>query len=118
MGLIRSEGSGRYEKMTNISIDLHTMAQQSGITVFALSQLNREGRGEPSMENLRESGQIEQDADIILLLHEPEQRPGEEDPTQRKIIIAKNKDGETGSVSLRFEGEFQRFTEIETRYGT
>lgn len=112
MGLVRSDGSGRYEKMTNISIDLHTMAQQSGITVFALSQLNREGRGEPTMENLRESGQIEQDADIILLLHEPD----ENDPTQRRVIIAKNKDGETGSVSLLFQGEIQRFSEVETRY--
>lgn len=113
MGLVRSDGNGRYEKMTNISIDLHTMAQQSGITTFALSQLNREGRGEPTMENLRESGQIEQDADIILLLHEPD----ENDPTQRKVIIAKNKDGETGYVNLLFQGEYQRFAEPETRYG-
>lgn len=112
MGLVRAEGNSRYEKMTNISIDLHIMAQQSGIAVYALSQLNREGRGEPTMEHLRESGQIEQDADIILLLHEPD----ENDPTQRKVIIAKNKDGETGYVNLYFQGEYQRFAEPETRY--
>lgn len=112
MGLIRSEGASRYEKMTSASIELHTLAQQSGICVIALSQLNREGRGEPTMEHLRESGQIEQDADIVLLLHQPD----EDDPRTRKVIIAKNKDGETGAVTLAFQGEYQRFTEIEMRY--
>ena len=112
IGLIHADGNSRYEKMTNISYELHTLAQQSKITVFGLSQLNRAGTGEPTMENLRESGQIEQDADIILLLHAPE----DDDPTQRQVIIAKNKEGQTGSVKLHFQGEYQRFSEIETRY--
>ena len=70
IGLMKSEGNSRYEKMTNISIDLHTLAQQKKITVIGLSQLNRGGaENKPSMEDLRESGQIEQDADVILLMH-------------------------------------------------
>ena len=112
MGLISAEGSGRYEKMTNISIDLHTMAQQSNITVVALSQLNREGKGEPGMEALRESGQIEQDADIIMLLHVPD----DDYPDERELIIAKNKEGKTGMIKLIFNGEIQKFAELETRY--
>lgn len=112
IGLIHADGGSRYEKMTNISYDLHTLAQQSKITVFGLSQLNRAGAGEPTMESLRESGQIEQDADIVLLLHAPE----DDDPTQRKVIIAKNKEGQTGSVDLYFQGEYQRFSEVEGRH--
>ena len=57
------------KKVTNISVDLHTMAQSLGITVIALSQLNRDGKDKPTMEDLRDSGQVEQDADAILLLH-------------------------------------------------
>lgn len=109
IGLIKSNGKDRYEKITNISVDLHTIAQQSNITVFALSQLSRAGQGEPTIETLRESGQIEQDADIILLLHAPD---GIEEST-RKIIIAKNKEGSVGALSFNFNGAVQRFTEIE-----
>ena len=112
MGLIRSEGNGRYEKMTNVSVDLHTIAQQSKIAVIALSQLNREGKEDPTMEALRESGQIEQDADMILLLRAPEEI---ENPA-RDLIIAKNKEGQVGRVALRFDGKIQKFSEIETRY--
>lgn len=112
MGLVRDEAQGRYEKLTNISIGLHTLAQQSQITVIALSQLNREGRGEPTMESLRESGQIEQDADAILLLHAPDDIESEE----RKIIVAKNKEGRVGCIECRFDGTIQKFSELETRY--
>lgn len=113
LSLIKSEGKGLYERVTNISMDLHTMAQQSKITVVALSQLNREGKGEPDMTSLRESGQIEQDADVILLLHETDR---EQQNSDRKLIIAKNKEGSTGYITLSFTGEFQRFCEYETRY--
>lgn len=109
LGLISSEGQKRYEKVTNISIALHTMAQQTGITVFALSQLSREGKGVPTMEDLRESGQIEQDADIIMLVN-----PKEED--RREIIVAKNKEGETGIVPFSFDGSQQKFLQLEMRY--
>lgn len=111
MGLIKAEGSGRYEKMTNISIDLHILAQQTGKTVIALSQLSREGKHEPTMESLRESGQIEQDADIIMLLHNSDE---DEFMQMRELRIAKNKEGEVGDISLAFDGDHQLFTEILT----
>lgn len=112
LSLIKANGNSLYEKVTNISIDLHTMAQQSKITVVALSQLNRSGVGEPDMTSLRESGQIEQDADAILLLHAVSEEAG----APRKLIVAKNKEGQIGSMTLDFCGETQQFRERETRY--
>lgn len=73
--LIHAKERSQYEKATQISIDLHTMAQQLQIAVVALAQLNRAGSDLPDMTSLRESGQIEQDADIILLLHQPDEDP-------------------------------------------
>ena len=113
LGLIKSQGQSRYEKITNTSVDLHVMAQQTGMTVFALSQLKR-GSGEPGMDDLRESGQLEQDADVILLL-QAIHAGGEENPEtpDRNLIIAKNKEGMTGAIRLRFDGERQRFYEVD-----
>ena len=112
LGLIKSQGQSRYEKITNTSVDLHVMAQQTGITVFALSQLKR-GDGEPGMDDLRESGQLEQDADVILLIQAVKAGKEENPETpDRNLIIAKNKDGMTGSIRLRFNGQLQRFCEV------
>lgn len=116
--LIRAKGSNRVEQVTNISIDLHTMAQSTGITVIALSQLSRPDRTSggketaPTMASLRESGQIEQDADIIFLLYRSPQHPGD---ATRNLDIAKNKDGETGRVYLSFDGAHQSFARISNR---
>ena len=106
--LLSAEGKSLYEKATNASKGLHTMAQQSKIAVVALSQLNRAGDSEPTMVNLRESGQIEQDADAILFLHRS--ATGEEtDDQERKLIISKNKEGQCGFIKFRFDGDMQRF---------
>lgn len=91
---------------------LHTMAQQSKISVVALSQLNRAGDSEPTMVNLRESGQIEQDADAILFLHQEMGADSEEDK-KRKLLIGKNKEGETGFIDFQFDGTTQRFSDTE-----
>lgn len=117
MSLLRGEGRGLYEQVTGLSKDLHILAQQTGMTVVALSQLRRtEKTGErpkqPTMQDLRESGQIEQDADVIILLHRAEQ----DDNDDRDIIVAKNKEGETGKFTLAFSGPGQRFYAKEDRY--
>lgn len=111
LGLITSKGNGLYEQTTNISRDLHIMAQQTGITVVALSQLKRGERAEPTMQDLRQSGQIEQDADIILLLHRDEGNDG-----RRDVIVAKNKEGEVGKLPFSFSGPGQKFYPEERRY--
>lgn len=113
MTLLRGEGKNLYEKASDISMALHTMAQQTGIAVVGLSQLNRAaGKGEPDMTNLRESGQFEQDADAILFIH-----CENADSDDRKIIIAKNKEGMTGDILFRFEGKHQRFVQFENGRG-
>lgn len=111
--LVSDPGKNRYEQVTNVSIALHTLAQAHGIAVFALAQLSRpektsDGKLQPpSLASFRESGQLEQDADVAMLL-----RP--EDPDDNKsnriIKIAKNKDGERDELTLAFNGAFQTFT--------
>ena len=100
------------EQVTQISKDLHTMAQTTGITVCALSQLSRPQNGggqekAPGLHSLRQSGQIEQDADGVMLLYKEEPN----NPKSRRCLkIAKNKEGEAGGIAyLVFDGEHQRF---------
>ena len=109
--LINQRGDSLVERATKISMGLHTLAQKQGITVIALSQLNREGKKAPDMTSLRESGQFEQDADDILLIDYNEDKPEE-----RILRIAKNKEGRVGKIKLNFQPEIQRFSEVETRY--
>ena len=113
--LVKDSGKNAYERATKISTDLHTLAQSEDMTVFALAQLNRQAADnekKPSMSDLRESGQIEQDADAIMLLS------GKRDTdtgiyADRILFLAKNKEGETGEIDLIFRGDYQRFEEKE-----
>ncbi len=106
--------ANRTEQVSAISRTFQQMAHGNGILVVALSQLTRsektkdEGRYiEPTMSDLRESGQIEQDADAILLLYlEDPSKPNE---SRRVLKLAKNKDGERGRMYLTFDGAYQRF---------
>ena len=102
-----------FSRVTQISMDLHTMAQNCGITIVALSQLARPNNEKgavkaPTMHSLRQSGQIEQDADAILLLYKED----DADPKSRRCLkVAKNKEGEAGGIMmLEFDGATQRFT--------
>ena len=110
--LIKSSGNSLYERATNISNDLHTMAQRDNIAIIALSQLNRDGKNSPDMTTLRDSGAIEQDADAIMLLTYTDQKPD-----KRELSISKNKEGRCGKLKLDFDGDKQRFFEQEIRYG-
>ena len=103
--LADAPGSSRYEKVTAISIALHTLAQTHGITVIALAQLTRPEKSKgkpppPSMQSFRESGQIEQDADVAMLLY-PEDP---DDNNSRRILkVSKNKEGEKLKLELEFD---------------
>ena len=116
-------GSGRVEsrqqEITTISRYIKSLARELNIPVVVLSQLNRapesrvtEGH-RPRMSDLRESGSIEQDADVVMLLHrEDYYRRGEKDYEQdnkAELIIAKQRNGPTGSVNLIFREKFTRF---------
>lgn len=106
--LILGSGSTRAEEVAKISMGLHTMAQSMGVTVIALSQLKRKGDSDfPSMSDLRESGQIEQDADIVMIL----QLENENEPAgPRGLYIAKNKEGTCFKLKLDFDGRHQTFS--------
>jgi replicative DNA helicase len=108
----------RQQEITTISRYLKALARELNIPVVVLSQLNRspESRGEdhlPRMSDLRESGSIEQDADVVMLIHrEDYYHRGEKDYTLNntaKLIIAKQRNGPTGDVDLVFLDKFTRF---------
>lgn len=106
--LIQSGGSNRTEQVTNISLALHRMAQDMQVTVVALSQLKRKtDDSAPDSSDLRESGQLEQDADIIMQLQlEKKDHP----EGNRFLYITKNKEGTTPRILLAFDGKHQRFS--------
>jgi len=106
--LIHETGAkDRYAAITAISIALHELAQTTGIVVVALAQLNRnpsKPRATPTNSDLRESGQIEQDADAIILL-------SGDNPDKYLFRLSKNKEGEIGDLPITFNKQIQRFQE-------
>lgn len=117
----------RQEEVSTVSRSLKGLAKELNIPILALSQLNRgvENRGGPSenaaeakrpqLSDLRESGAIEQDADMVLFIHRPEYYRIFSDPQGRdlrgkaEIIIAKHRNGAVGDVLLTFKGQYARF---------
>lgn len=111
IGLIKGNGRSRYEETTSISVDLHTMAQSTGITIVCLSQ---QGRGsDDSMHSLKDSGQLESDADMVLILTRKEDNK-DRVKWETDLSIAKNKKGRVGAISMLFDGTCQKFTQIYT----
>ena len=120
--------SSRQEEVSTISRLLKGLAKELNIPILALSQLNRgvesreglEGK-RPQLSDLRESGAIEQDADMVLFVHRPEYYHIYQDDNGRdlhgmaQIIIAKHRKGATGDVLLTFRGEFTRFENPEEK---
>ena len=118
--------SSRQEEVSTISRSLKGLAKELDIPIIALSQLNRgveareglEGK-RPQLSDLRESGAIEQDADMVLFVHRPEYYHIYQDDNGRdlhgmaQIIIAKHRKGATGDVLLTFRGEYTRFENPE-----
>lgn len=120
----------RQEEVAKISQSLKGLAKELDIPILALSQLNRtvEGREgvegkRPQLSDLRESGAIEQDADMVMFVHRPEYYHIFQDDKGRdlhgmaQIIIAKHRKGATGDVLLTFKGEFTRFQNPENENG-
>lgn len=109
-------GDSREERVAGVSRDLKKLARELQIPVIAVAQLNRaaEKREEhrPRMGDLRESGAIEQDADLVLLLHRPEYYDPNEQPGVAELIVAKNRNGPTGTAKLVFLKSIGRFENL------
>jgi replicative DNA helicase len=125
-GKADGKGGNREQEIGSISRALKSVAKELNVPVIALSQLSRAvesrpgGSKKPMLSDLRESGSIEQDADMVLFLYRPEYYGLTEDengmPTQGvgEVIIAKHRNGETGTVRLKFVGKYVKFTDLET----
>lgn len=122
-------GGNREQEIGSISRALKSVAKELDIPVLALSQLSRavESRPGPNgkrplLSDLRESGSIEQDADMVLFLYRPEYYGLTEDEQGRslagvgEVIIAKHRNGETGIVPLRFIGKYVKFADLEDNF--
>ena len=115
-----NRGENRQQIVSDISRSLKIMAKDLNVPVLCLSQLSRanESRQDkrPMLSDLRESGAIEQDADIVLFLYrEGYYNKDAENPNLAECIIAKNRHGETGTVELQWTPEFTTFTDMERR---
>ena len=128
LGLVQSatRKENRVQEVSEITRHLKMMAKDLNIPVVCCAQLSRgtEGRGKshkPQLSDLRESGSIEQDADIVMFLYRQdyyknelsEEKMEEIDETLTELIVAKNRHGQTGTIELTFDKEFTRFRAID-----
>ncbi len=110
----------RVQEIASITRDLKIMAKELDVPVIALSQLRRIQSNEPQISDLRDSGAIEQDADIVMFISRPDVGASDADFASGKVVkgqaflkIAKHRNGETGTIPLRFRGELTKFVNPE-----
>ena len=124
-GTMDGKSGNREQEISTISRSLKSLAKELDMPVIALSQLSRavETRGgdkRPMLSDLRESGAIEQDADMVLFLYRPEyygfvdDEDGNSTRGQAEVIIAKHRNGPTGNVKLKFIDKFAKFDNIDS----
>ena len=115
-----NKSTTREQEVSKLSADIKSLAKELRIPILLLCQLNRQAEqgNLPKLSHLRESGAIEQDADIVMLLHRERELDRDHDQSmeqeslegiESKLIIAKNRNGETGIVNLSFKPEWTRF---------
>jgi len=129
LGLIQGDGraENRVQEISYISRSLKAIARELNVPLIALSQLSRASEfrtsHKPQLSDLRDSGSIEQDADVVLFIYRDEYyystreeweaaHPGEEYPPPTEVIVAKHRNGPTGEVKLRFRPSLARFDNI------
>lgn len=116
-------GFSKVQEVTDISNTLKTTAKELNIPIIALAQLNRNlmnrmgSNGKPVLSDLKDSGSIEQDADIVVFLHRPGLLGLSDDPDEQaktEVIFAKNRNGQVGSVNMRYVGHLMKFEDERT----
>jgi replicative DNA helicase len=116
LGLMTGKGDNRTQEIGSISRGLKNLAKELNVPIIALAQLNRgvEARQDkrPIMSDLRDSGEVEQDADIVLMLHREEiYNDSDEFIGIVEALLRKNRNGPTGDMDLRFEKEISKLTD-------
>lgn len=120
MQLINSSGmryaGNRVQEVSEISRSLKEMAKELKCPIIALSQLSRENEKRPDkrpiLSDLRDSGSIEQDADLVIFLYRDGYYDHDVDPTITDVLIGKNRNGEVGDIQLKFIGSKMKFEEL------
>src|SRR5579859_4282663 len=117
-GRVRGDDN-RVQEVSAISRSLKGLARELSVPVIAISQLSRAPEQRPDkrpiLSDLRESGALEQDADLVMFLFRPEYYKPEEKPGIAEVIVAKHRNGPTGMVELKFRRDHTRFYSLETR---
>ena len=118
-GRSRGDDSNRVQEVSSISRSMKGLARELRIPVMALSQLSRAPEQRPDkrpiLSDLRESGSIEQDSDVVMFLFRPEYYKADEKPGIAEVIVAKHRNGPTGTIELKFRRDHTRFYNLETR---
>ncbi len=113
-------GDNVVQQITEISRSLKQLAKEMNVPVLALSQLSRaveQRGGRPRLSDLRDSGSIEQDADVVMFIHKEEKYGDNPDrATPVELLIEKHRNGSTGTVHLAFESKQSRFIEVDQSY--
>ncbi|MEI8082027.1 MAG: DnaB-like helicase C-terminal domain-containing protein, partial [Actinomycetes bacterium] len=106
----------RQQEVSEFSRSLKLLAKELDVPVIAISQLNRgpEQRTDkkPMISDLRESGSLEQDADIVMLLHREDAYDRDARPGEADVIVAKHRNGPTATITLAFQGHYSRFVDM------
>lgn len=110
------------QQVTEISRSLKILARELDVPVIALSQLSRaveQRGGKPRLSDLRDSGSIEQDADVVMFIHREDKIDKESDrPNIAEILVEKHRNGPVGSAELYFDGKHVRFLNLDTRHAS
>jgi len=118
----RNPREGMVQQVTEISKSLKSLAKEINVPVLALSQLSRAveqrpGDHRPKLADLRESGSLEQDADVVLFIYRADKyQPDKAEPNITEIIISKHRNGPVGKVELYFDPDLVSFREVERDY--
>lgn len=118
--LMTGSGDSREQEVSSISRGAKQLAKELGLPVILLSQLNRavESRGDkkkrPVLSDLRESGAIEQDADNVVFIYREDyyDKEGSESPNIAELIVAKQRNGPTDTVRVRWDAQYTRFDNL------
>lgn len=116
LGQVNPRLTSREQQIAELSRDFKLAAKELGIPIFVLAQLNRANESRPDkrpqLSDLRESGAVEQDADVVIMVHRPSYYDENDRPGEADLLIVKNRHGQTGSVPVASQLHYMRFRDL------